>query len=120
MNKERKRRPCAGLWNTPTVHVSGILTTCCLDTELKNRLGNIKDEPLSHLWNQEKIHRWRLAQIEGDFDKSGPACSTCNFESAGFYPEEKIIRYLEEKGEFEVLKRYLEMIENERSIDREK
>lgn len=84
-----RRPPCAGLWETPIVHVDGSLTTCCLDTQILNKLGNLKDDPLDVLWNGETLNRWREAQIAGDFEGSGPYCTACNWRSAGAYPKDK-------------------------------
>ncbi len=100
------RPPCSGLWETPTVHVSGDLTTCCLDDHLRNRLGNLAESSLSDLWFGETLHRWRIAQIEGDFDASGPFCDDCNWRAAGSYPDDRVRRYLEQSGEHEVLERW--------------
>ena len=94
-----RRPPCAGLWNTPIVHINGDLTTCCLDTKLKNRLGNLREHTLDALWNGETLRAWRLAQIRGDFAASGPYCTECNWRSAGTYPREKVIAWLEKIGE---------------------
>ena len=86
---KKKRPPCAGLWNTPMVHVNGSVTTCCLDEGMANCLGNLKENTLNEIWNGKKINEWRMAQIEGKFDESGPLCSTCNWKSAGEYPKDK-------------------------------
>ena len=92
---DTKRPPCAGLWNTPMVHVDGSLTTCCLDEGLKNKLGSLKESSLQELWHGETINRWREAQIQGNFDESGPLCNACNWRSAGAYPQEKAISWLQ-------------------------
>ena len=84
------RPPCAGLWNTPMVHVNGDVTTCCLDEHLENRLGNLRDTPLAALWDGETINRWRQAHIEGRFADSGPLCPRCNWQSAGALPEAEV------------------------------
>jgi radical SAM protein with 4Fe4S-binding SPASM domain len=97
------RKPCAGLWNTPMVHINGDLTTCCLDTALENRLGNLAEQTLDELWNGSLIHSWRLAQIQGRFEESGPACTKCNYLSAGSYPDHRIQAYLEKTGEAAIL-----------------
>ena len=81
------------------VHVDGEVTTCCLDEHLENKLGNLKEEPLSKIWAGEKIHAWRMAHIRGEFDQSGPLCNRCNWQSAGSYPPEKVKAYLEKHGE---------------------
>ena len=90
---KEKRPPCAGLWNTPMVHVDGSVTTCCLDEGMVNTLGNLKKKSLQKIWNGDTINRWRKAQIEGNFDQSGPLCTSCNWRSAGAYPTEKAIAW---------------------------
>ena len=76
------------------MHVDGDVTTCCLDEHLVNRLGNIKTQPLSQIWDSPKINRWRLAHIEGRFNESGPLCDRCNWKSAGAYPPDKVAVWL--------------------------
>ena len=76
------------------VHVNGDVTTCCLDERLENRLGNLREQPLSAIWDGETINRWRLAHVEGRFADSGPLCPRCNWQSAGEYPAEKAAEWL--------------------------
>ena len=95
---QRDRPPCAGLWNTPMVHTDGRLTTCCLDEHMENVLGNLRDAGIAELWWGPTIHRWRVAQIQGRFEDSGPYCSRCNWRSAGTYPPDKAREYLEAHG----------------------
>ena len=102
------RPPCAGLWETPTVHVSGDLTTCCLDDHLLNCLGNLAEASLDDLWYGDVLHSWRVAQIEGRFDESGPFCSRCNWRSAGIYPTSRVRAYLKQSGDSAALHRWLE------------
>ena len=76
------------------VHVDGDVTTCCLDEHLENKLGNLRETPLAEIWNGETLRAWRLAQIQGQFENSGPLCTQCNWKSAGTYPQEKVDAYL--------------------------
>jgi len=92
MNKNRPA--CAGLWNTPMVHVNGEVTTCCLDEKLENTVGNLQQESLHKIWNGELMNNWRVAHIEGRFEDSGPLCTRCNWRSAGGYPEDKAKQWL--------------------------
>jgi Iron-sulfur cluster-binding domain len=77
------------------VHVDGTVTTCCLDEGMVNRLGNLQQESLQQLWFGPKIEAWRLAQVEGRFDQSGPLCNRCNWQSAGAYPADKAQDWLQ-------------------------
>ena len=93
---KEKRPPCAGLWNTPMVHVNGEVTTCCLDEHLENKVGNLQNQSLHDIWNGEKMNRWRVAHIQGKFEESGPLCTRCNWRSAGGYPQEKAQQWFRE------------------------
>lgn len=102
------RRPCAGLWNTPMVYVNGDLTTCCLDQHLENKLGNLREQGFEALWNGPRNHGWRVLQVLDQYDESGPYCGRCNWRSAGAYPHDKVLKYLESTGEPEAARRYRE------------
>ncbi len=79
------------------VHVNGDVTTCCLDESLDNRIGNVRDTPLATLWSGETMERWRAAQLDGRFADSGPACTRCNWRSAGAVPEDVVAAWRERR-----------------------
>lgn len=95
MTKHIKRPACAGLWDTPMVHVNGDVTTCCLDEHLVNKIGNLAEQPLDEIWNSERMNSWRKAQIEGRFEDSGPLCLRCNWRSAGGLSEPRAKEWVE-------------------------
>jgi len=97
------------------VHVSGDLTTCCLDDHLRNRLGNLAESTLPQLWYGDRLHRWRLAQIEGRFEDSGPHCTRCHWRAAGSYPPDRVRSYLEATGEDGILRGLEGAAEDDRS-----
>lgn len=86
MSPSEKRPPCAGLWSTPMVQVNGDVTTCCLDEHLVNKVGNLTEQSLHEIWNSKEMNAWRIAQVEGRFEDSGPLCTRCNWRSAGTLP----------------------------------
>ena len=90
-----KRPPCAGLWNTPMVQVNGDVTTCCLDEQLENKVGNLRENTLGEIWFGETMNQWRKAHVDGRFEDSGPLCTRCNWRSAGGYPEDKVKAWVE-------------------------
>lgn len=94
---KEERKPCAGLWKTPMIHVNGDVTTCCLDEHLENKVGNINHTPLSQIWKTPMIESWRRAHLEGNFEKSGPLCGRCNWQSAGMLSEEEIHVYRQQQ-----------------------
>lgn len=101
-----ERPVCAGLWETPMVHVNGDLTTCCLDEHLRNRLGNVMETPLAELWNGPLLKSWRIAQAEGRFSESGPYCNACNWRSAGAMPDNAVEAWLQKHNEQKALARF--------------
>lgn len=96
MSSAMKRPACAGLWDTPMVHVNGDVTTCCLDEHLENKIGNLSEDSLETIWNSQVMNRWRIAQIEGRFEDSGPLCLRCNWRSAGGLSEARAEEWLKD------------------------
>lgn len=88
------RPPCAGLWNTPMVHVDGRVTTCCLDEQLENVVGSVTEQSLAEIWHGPTMDAWRRAHIAGRFEESGPLCTRCNWRSAGALPADKAAAWL--------------------------
>ena len=78
------------------VQLNGDVTTCCLDEQLENKIGNTTKSTLGQIWNSKTMQEWRLAHVEGRFEDSGPLCPRCNWQSAGAYPEDKVAAWLED------------------------
>ncbi len=95
------------------VQVDGRVTTCCLDEGLENVIGNVRDVPLSELWNGATMHRWRVAHAEGRFADSGPFCTRCNWRGAGAMPSAAVADYLSSTGERSALRRFRARIPND-------
>ena len=90
------------------VHVTGDVTVCCLDEHLENKIGNLRDTPLSELWNGETMQTWRRAQVEGRFSDSGPLCTRRNWRSAGAAPDSTVERWLDMIRDSGLKRRWLE------------
>ena len=90
------------------VYVNGDLTTCCLDQHLENKLGNLKEQSLKEVWDGETNQRWRRMQVLDDYEASGPYCSRCNWRSAGAMPHDKVLSWLEKRGDEEGAEAYRE------------
>lgn len=63
-----KRKPCFMLWRFLVVHWDGTVVPCCLDFVGKEPLGNIMEEELEALWNNEKMKRFRTFHVQGKID----------------------------------------------------
>lgn len=81
------------------VHVDGSVTTCCLDEHMENCIGNLRETPLSALWNGDRMNAWRRAHVIGDFAASGPLCPRCNWRSAGSYPDDAVEAWVRRIGD---------------------
>jgi len=72
-----KREPCGSLWKNPSIASNGDLTFCCKDEMLRFKLGNLKHNTFSELWDGKLINELRMAQINGDFNEP-EICRDCS------------------------------------------
>jgi hypothetical protein len=89
----------------------GTATACCRDDQVKMPIGNVIEEGLENVWYGEKLKKYRIAHIIGDF-KSVPKCSTCvNWVK---YPisDEEIENWLKGVGEENLIKIYKKRFED--------
>jgi radical SAM protein with 4Fe4S-binding SPASM domain len=70
-------KPCRFLWFGMAIAWDGTVVTCCDDILQRNRIGNIKNENLINLWNNEKIFSIRRAIAEGRYQDVN-ICSNCD------------------------------------------
>lgn len=76
-DKNNKRKyPCTFLWWEVAILWNGDIISCCVDWDGKYILGNIKEDPLLDIWNNEKARAIRIQHINGEFDKIS-LCSNC-------------------------------------------
>lgn len=59
-------------------HADGEISTCCVDWERKNSVGNVFRESLAEIWNGERMAEFRRKHIERRRDEL-PACRNCDF-----------------------------------------
>lgn len=74
--KRAKRYPCQWFWNAVIITYDGKVVPCCHDMEGKLILGDLKEKPMSEIWNGEKIQRIRRNEIMGIHDDN--VCKKCN------------------------------------------
>ena len=68
---------CYWLWTEPMIFSDGTLVPCCQDVNGEFALGNVNDQPLEELWNQEKVQTLRTKHSTGQRDTI-PLCRKCN------------------------------------------
>ena len=88
------------------VHVDGDVTTCCLDDPMENKVGNLRQTPLSRIWYGSTMQKWRQAHVEGRFADSGPLCTRCNWKSAGAAPDSVVDAWLDKVGDAALSERW--------------
>ncbi len=70
-----RRPPCFYLWETLAILWNGEVIVCCQDLLGETKVGDLKKERLSEIWNNKKIQELRLKQLKGDF--SMIPCNRC-------------------------------------------
>lgn len=71
-----ERKPCLTLWNSLVIYWNGDVSPCCRDWNGECILGNMKNETIRHIWNNEKMVNLRKLHIQGKFDDI-PLCKDC-------------------------------------------
>jgi len=69
--------PCSWLWSSLVVLWDGRVVPCCMDYDGKAVLGNIKDKPLSEIFNDRPIQELRRLHLEGRVSESR-LCRGCS------------------------------------------
>jgi radical SAM protein with 4Fe4S-binding SPASM domain len=77
--KIRPNNYCGWIYSTATINVAGDLVPCCRDPQGRYVIGNIFQENISSLWNNEKYQTIRktVAQHSNSFD----LCRICSGEA---------------------------------------
>ena len=58
---------CGCLWKSPVVGWQGDVTTCVRDNRFENRVGNVKNTPLSELWWGPRMRQSREGAHAGNY-----------------------------------------------------
>lgn len=73
---QRVRKPCDRLWRTFTVLVNGDVALCCQDYRGKEILGNVADDTIENIWNNQRYGE--LRQFHRTSRQSEiPICKDC-------------------------------------------
>jgi radical SAM protein with 4Fe4S-binding SPASM domain len=76
-DNQTKRKPCYWLWSNPHIKNDGTVVPCCQDVNATLALGNVNEQRLDQIWNNEKMIDLRQKHLDG---KAGdiPLCRGCN------------------------------------------
>ncbi len=73
-----KRDPCSRVFREMYICWDGKVCFCCMDSEAKTLLGDIKEMPIKEIWCSPRMEVIRQAHLDGDFGKI-PLCDKCSF-----------------------------------------
>lgn len=74
---QKLRKPCDRLWRTFTVLVNGDAALCCLDYSGKEILGDVNQQSITEIWNNQRYRE--LRQLHRDSRQNQiPLCSNCS------------------------------------------
>lgn len=75
-----RRVPCRLIWKELMVHHDGTVIACCHDYEGTLKVGDIKHQPLTEIWNGKQLFLLRQAHLSRNL--SGlPTCAKCHVNS---------------------------------------
>ena len=81
--KKKNQKPfcCPSLWQRMFIHPDGIVTPCCLDAKRNLVMGNINENSISEIWNNEKYRKMRDLHRKGEYKKISECknCSLANY-----------------------------------------
>ncbi|MBC8551050.1 MAG: SPASM domain-containing protein [Candidatus Brocadiales bacterium] len=69
--------PCSRLWSTACIAWDGDVVPCVYNANHEYVIGNIKNNRLMDIWNNEKMFRLRESMINGDYLNISPLCENC-------------------------------------------
>ena len=73
-----KRYPCSWVFRRMYICWDGRVSFCCLDSEAKTILGDIKRMSIKEIWHSQELRAIRQAHLDGDFSKIS-LCDKCSF-----------------------------------------
>lgn len=76
--EESKRWPCYHPWLTTTVNIFGEATICCVDSQMKLKIGEAKSDSISSMWNSQLLRDMREEHLSGKLDNHCSVCKGCD------------------------------------------
>ena len=68
---------CTHPWEEMVVGADGRIGLCCLDHELNEQVGDIKDNTIEQIWRGDIINSYRTKMLNLDYSSIG-SCANCN------------------------------------------
>ena len=70
--------PCHNIWYGISVFWDGRVAPCCMDMEGEYPVGDIREQPLREIWNNERMVRLREALVQGRHEEES-LCRDCTY-----------------------------------------
>lgn len=86
MGEPKPRTPCQRLWTGINIHCNGNVVPCCIDYKEEYVMGNIHEESLRDIWNNERFNAFRKLHLDGKWYKI-PMCKNCKVHEYQFSEE---------------------------------
>jgi len=64
-NRYNSNIVCITPWDNITIAWNGDMTFCCLDYEIQNKLGNVKEDTIHSIWNSDQYQMLRNKMLNG-------------------------------------------------------
>lgn len=77
--EDTNRLPCLFLWNTLSLYWNGDVALCCMDSDAKEKFGNINDMSVSEIYFSDKRNLIREAHLKRHFAYCS-LCGNCDHE----------------------------------------
>ena len=99
--KITNRKCCIHMWKTPMVRPSGDVVVCNYastkyseEVPEKDRLtlGSLDNNTFEEIWNGDKLSRWRIHEIKGNYTELTNQCQFCIPDH--FLSDDEVINYL--------------------------
>jgi len=74
------RYPCYSLWESFNINSNNIVTACCMDWKQELVIGNIENNRIEEIWQDDLLRRLRVMHINGEESKI-EMCEKCNYWS---------------------------------------
>lgn len=100
-NEIQANKVCPYIFYSLTINSDGSVSSCFMDWQHKNILGNVKEKSFYDIWNSKEVFELRKAHLTGDLSKFGICkdCGQLKFGMADNIDEhaEVILRKLQER-----------------------
>lgn len=72
------KKVCPFLFYSLVIKCSGDVVACCVDWNKGTKIGNVKNESLSEIWNGQRLREFRKMHLEGR-KAENKSCRNCTY-----------------------------------------